>query len=166
MQRIIVIGCPGSGKSTFSKKLQALTGIPLFHLDMMFWNSDKTFVDRSVLIERQEEAMLNDSWIIDGNYISTMGIRLEKCDTVIFLDYPAELCLESVRNRKGKLRSDLPWTEPEEDDEEFMEYIKTFGQNIKPRITELLDLYSHRNIFIFTDRGQADSFLEKMRAHS
>lgn len=52
MKKIIVIGCPGSGKSTFSKALNKITGIPLFHLDMMFWNADKTTVEKTVFLER------------------------------------------------------------------------------------------------------------------
>ena len=52
MKKIIVIGCPGSGKSIFSKRLHNKIGIPLFHLDMMYWNEDKTTVDKEVFLER------------------------------------------------------------------------------------------------------------------
>ena len=67
MQKIIVIGCPGSGKSTFSKSLHKITGIPLFHLDMMFWNADKTAVEQSVFHERLSKTIQNDEWIIDAH---------------------------------------------------------------------------------------------------
>ncbi len=111
MKKIIVIGCPGSGKSTFSKALHKASGIPLFHLDMMFWNPDKTTVEKSVFLERLSNVIEKDEWIIDGNYASTMEQRIKACDTVVFLDYPTELCLDGVRERRGKARSDMPWTE-------------------------------------------------------
>ena len=86
MKKIIVIGCPGSGKSTLSRKLHSITKIPLYHLDMMFWNEDKTTAEKSVFLERLSDVLTKDSWIIDGNYSSTMEIRMNECDTVIFLD--------------------------------------------------------------------------------
>ena len=73
MKKIIVIGCPGSGKSTFSRKLSKKTGLPLIHLDMLFWNSDKTTVDKITFIKRLENALGGEEWIIDGNYSSTIG---------------------------------------------------------------------------------------------
>ena len=97
MKKIIVIGCPGSGKSTFSRELHKVTGIELFHLDMMYWNSDKTTVERDVFLERLNLVLKKDEWIIDGNYASTMELRLQNCDTIFFLDYPLELCLEGIR---------------------------------------------------------------------
>ena len=52
MKKVIVIGCPGSGKSTFSRALHEIVGIPLYHLDMMYWNADRTTVEKSVFLER------------------------------------------------------------------------------------------------------------------
>lgn len=111
MKKIMVIGCPGSGKSTFSRELSKQTGIPLYHLDMMYWNPDKTIVDKSVFRERLAKAISQEKWIIDGNYGSTLELRMEACDTVIFLDYPLEVCLEGIQMRKGKPRPDMPWIE-------------------------------------------------------
>ena len=67
MKKIIVIGCPGSGKSTFSRALHKITGIPIFHLDMMYWNSDRTIVPKSVFLERLNDVLEKSEWIIDGN---------------------------------------------------------------------------------------------------
>lgn len=84
MKKVIVIGCPGSGKSTFSKSLHKITGIPLYHLDMMYWNADKTTVEKSVFRERLSKTLQTNEWIIDGNYNSTMELRLQECAQLFF----------------------------------------------------------------------------------
>ena len=159
MKKIIVIGCPGSGKSTFSKSLHKITGLPLFHLDMLFWNPDKTSVAKPVFKERLSAVLRTPQWIIDGNYASTMELRMEACDTVIFLDYPTDLCLQGVRDRKGKARSDMPWFESDQEDEEFIQFIKNYNTQSKPQVLELLNKYYYKNIFVFTNRTDADAFL-------
>ena len=158
MKKIIVIGCPGSGKSTFSKKLHKITGIPLFHLDMLYWNEDKTVVEKEIFLERLSEILQKDAYIIDGNYASTMEMRMSRCDTVFFLDYPTDICLEGIRERRGKERSDMPWVEKSED-EEFVEFIKNYAQQNRPEVIELLSKYPYKNIFIFSNRSEADEFL-------
>ncbi len=159
MKKIIVIGCPGSGKSTFARQLHTITRIPLYHLDMLYWNADKTTVERSVFLERLVEVLKKDSWIIDGNYGSTMEQRMAVCDTVIFLDYPTEICLAGIKERLGKPRSDMPWIETEED-KEFIEYINKFREHSRPAVLELLAKYSEKRIMHFTNREQADAFLK------
>ena len=158
MKKVIVIGCPGSGKSTVSRALHNKTGIPLYHLDMMYWNADKTTVEKSVFLERLSVVLEKDEWIIDGNYGATMDLRMEACDTVIFLDYLLDVCLDGIRERRGKPRSDMPWIETEEDSE-FIEFIKNYNEQQKPKVLELLEKYSDKNIIIFKGREQADAFL-------
>lgn len=158
MKKIIVIGCPGSGKSRFSRALHKKTGIPVFHLDMMYWNADKTTVEKSVFLERLYAVLEKDAWIIDGNYASTMDMRMAACDTVIFLDYPVDVCLSGVSERLGRPRSDMPWIETEEDTE-FIEFIKKFNKQQRPQVLELFKKYSRKNILVFTSRKQADVFL-------
>ena len=158
MKKIIVIGCPGSGKSTVSRALHNKTGIPLYHLDMMYWNADKTTVEKSVFLERLSTVLEKDEWIIDGNYGSTMELRMAACDTVIFLDYPLDICLDGIKERRGKSRSDMPWIETEED-AEFIEFIKNYNEQQKPKVLELFEKYSDKNIVILKSREQADAFL-------
>jgi len=158
MKKVIVIGCPGSGKSTVSRTLHNKTGIPLYHLDMMYWNADKTTVEKSVFLERLSDVLEKDEWIIDGNYSSTMELRMVACDTVIFLDYPLDVCLDGIRERRGKTRSDMPWIETEEDSE-FIDFIKNYNEQQKPKVLELLKKYSDKNIIILESREQADAFL-------
>ena len=158
MKKVIVIGCPGSGKSTVSRALHNKTGIPLYHLDMMYWNADKTTAEKSVFLERLSTVLEKDEWIIDGNYGSTMELRMAACDTVIFLDYPLDVCLDGIKERRGKPRSDMPWIETEEDTD-FIEFIKNYNEQQKPKVLELLEKYSDKNIIIFKGREQADTFL-------
>ncbi len=159
MKRIIVIGCPGSGKSTFSKALHKVTGIPLFHLDMMYWNADRTTVDKAVFRERLSDTIQKDAWIIDGNYASTIEWRLQACDTVFFLDYPLDVCLDGVKARRGKARTDMPWIEDQED-AEFMEFIKNYNSQNRPDVLALLDKYPCKDVYVFRNRNETDEFLE------
>ena len=99
MKRVIVIGCPGAGKSTFSRKLSAKTGLPLHYLDMIWHLPDRTTLSRAEFAERLQEIMCGDKWIIDGNYLHTLPMRLDRCDTVFLFDLPLDLCLAGAERR-------------------------------------------------------------------
>ena len=161
MNKVIVIGCPGSGKSTFSRSLHALTSLPLYHLDLLKWNSDKTTVSKEVFLERLQNVLVLDKWIIDGNYGSTIELRLKECDTVFFLDYPVEVCIDGIKQRQGKPRSDMPWIETE-DDAEFLEFIRNYSTQSRPKVLELLNNYPQKDVFIFKNRKEADEYLNNM----
>ena len=137
MEKVLVIGCPGGGKSTFSRALNKITGIPLFYLDMIWHKPDKTTCSREVFDQRLGEILRGERWIIDGNYARTLPLRLADCDTVFWLDYPLETCIEGIRARKGKPRVDMPWIEMEED-EEFMEFVRNFPLSGRREIQRLL----------------------------
>ena len=103
MERILVIGSPGAGKSTFSRRLREGTGLPLYYLDMLWHRPDRTTVEMEVFDRELGKILEKDRWIIDGNYIRTLEMRLKACDTVFFLDYPLEVCLGGgqVTDRKA-----------------------------------------------------------------
>lgn len=162
MNKVIVIGCPGAGKSIFSIALHKKTALPLYHLDLLNWNSDKTTVGKEVFRQRLKDVLTRDRWIIDGNYGSTMELRIKECDTVFFLDYPLDICLEGIRQRQGKPRPDMPWVDTE-NDEEFLEFIRNYNTESRPKVIKLLNKYSEKNIVIFRSRKEADEYLNRMR---
>lgn len=108
MKRVLVIGSPGAGKSTFARKLRDGTGLPLYYLDMVWHRSDRTNISREEFDQRLCEILEKDRWIVDGNYLRTLEMRLHACDTVFFLDYPLEVCLQGVESRIGRQREDMP----------------------------------------------------------
>ncbi len=164
MKKVIVIGCPGSGKSVFSRALNEITGLPLYHLDLIRWREDKSFIAREELIERINEIGAGSEWIMDGNYGATMELRMSLCDTIIFLDYPTDVCLDGAMSRRGKVRPDLPWTEDaDEIDDEFIDSIKNYREINRPAVFDRIKKYPGRNVFIFKNRGEADMFLDSLR---
>ena len=158
-RRILVIGCPGSGKSTFARKLRDKTGLPLYYLDRLFHNPDRTTVSREAFDHRLAEILHTDQWIIDGNYQRTLPLRFEKCTEVFLLDLPVEQCLEGAASRIGQIREDLPWVE-REFDPEFRQYILDFRKDQMPGINELIEQYkASKAITVFHSREEADHWI-------
>lgn len=159
MQKIIVIGSPGAGKSTFARKLRDKTGLPLYYLDMLWHRPDRTNISREEFDTQLSNIVRRDKWIIDGNYQRTLAIRLRECDAVFLLDYPLKLCLLGAESRIGKKREDLPWTETVFD-EEFKQWIVDFSKAQLPQIYELLEKYrENKDIIIFKSRKEAEDYL-------
>ena len=161
MNRVLVLGSPGSGKSTFARALQAKTGLPLVYLDCLFWNADKTTVPREVFLQRIDAALAAPQWIMDGDFASSLPQRLARCDTVFMLDIPLEDCLAGVRARLGKKRPDLPWVD--EYDEEFFEYIRRWhaegrAQKLRETLNARPDLENH----IFTSHAEAQAYISTL----
>lgn len=160
MKKVIVIGCPGSGKSTFSRKLSAKTGLPLYYLDMIWHRPDRTVVGRDEFDMQLEKILSEDVWIIDGNYARTLPVRLNHCDTVFFFDIPLEVCLEGIKSRLGKERVDMPWTDNELD-AEFLQWVLDFPRDIVPEINSCLKNFD-KTIILFHSRAEANSFIEAL----
>ena len=99
MDRILVIGCPGSGKTRLAGQLSEKLGLPVVHLDRLWWTGDWENVSREEFDRRLEEVLEGEQWIIDGNFSRTMPMRLQYCDTIIYLDYSRWQCLAGMAQR-------------------------------------------------------------------
>ena len=163
MKKIIVIGCPGSGKTTFSEKLKEKTGLPLFYLDAIWHRADRTHITRDEFDVRLSEILAFDSYIIDGNYSRTVERRISACDTVFLFDLPTEVCLDGAISRIGKARNDMPWIDRELD-EGLKKEIEEFREKNLPAIYELLDKYKDgKTVVVFQTREEADEFLNYVK---
>ena len=162
MKKVIVIGCPGSGKTTFALKLNEITGIPLYHLDAIWHKPDKTHIPREEFDSRLADILVTDSWIIDGNYKRTIEMRMKECDAVFLFDLPVEECIKGVTERIGKKRADMPWIETELDGE-FRRFIEAFPCDTLPYVYELIERYKEgKQVIVFKSREEADFFIKKL----
>lgn len=159
MKKIIIVGCPGSGKSTFAKKLNSILKYKLYHLDLIWNKPDKTTISREEFDKILNEIFKEEKWIMDGNYQRTLEKRLIQCDTMFLLDYPMNVCLFSATNRVGITRDDMPWFEEKLNDE-FKQKILDFSQTKLPEIYNLINKYrDSKNIIIFKTREEAEQYL-------
>jgi adenylate kinase family enzyme len=107
-RRIIVTGLAGSGKSTFSHALEAKSGLPLIHLDLLFWKSGWVEPSEAEWREKQRGVLAGDAWIADGNYRDTLDLRLERADTVVVLATPWWRCAGRALLRGFRIPDQLP----------------------------------------------------------
>ena len=160
-QKIIVLGCSGSGKSTFSKRIHDAAGLPLIHLDNVWWKSDRSHISREEFDQKLGEILQEDKWILDGDYSRTYEVRFQSCDTVFFLDYDFEECMNGIKERVGKKRRDIPWTE-QELDPELVKQVENYERENRPVVLALIEKYSDKNSFIFKSRVEADAWLSRL----
>ena len=161
--KIIVLGCPGSGKSTFAKRLHARTGLPLIHLDNIWWKPDRTHISRDEFDMQLAVLLQGEKWIMDGDYSRTYEVRFRACDTIIFLDYSEEECMNGIIDRVGKSRTDIPWVE-HRIDPELVELVRNYNRANRPILYSLMDKYPERQTLIFKTRSQTDDWLESRNA--
>ena len=162
MRKVIVIGCPGSGKSTFARKLHEKYGLPLNYLDMIWWKDDETTISEAEFDAKLQEILMRDAWIIDGNYNRTLEMRIKECDTVFFLDLPTETCVKGITERVGTKREDMPWVEKTVNDE-FLQFVLDFEKDGRPHILRLLEKYPQKNIVVFHSREETEIYLDNVR---
>ena len=164
MEKILVIGSPGSGKSYFSKKLSKILNIPVYHLDLIYWHENWVSMPKEEFEKKQNEIMEQDNWIIDGNYQRTLEIRLKNANKVFFLDLPVSTCVKAEKARRGIPRSDFPSFLNEGEDPGFVRYIKEFPKINKPIILEMLNKYKNLEKIIFRSRKEINNYLKSLES--
>ena len=166
MKRVIVIGCGGAGKSTFSRNLSDKLDIPVYHLDKLFWNRGWISTPQDEFDNKIQELANRDKWIIDGNYIRTFDMRAERADTIIFINMPTYVCFYRVIKRrvmyKDKSRPDMAEGCPEGIDFEFFKWVLTYNKKIRPRILEKLKKYNDKTVIILNSEKEVKDFIEKL----
>ena len=167
MERILIIGCGGAGKSTLAKKLGEKTGLPVVHLDQIYWSPgnwqhlEKDEFDALLMQELQKPR-----WILDGNFNRTMELRLEKCDTVIYLDFNRITCIlgwmKRVVKNWGTAREDMAPGCNEWFDPEFAKWLWNFNKLNRSRYLAILEKQKDKEVYIFRNRRQVRNFLNTL----
>lgn len=169
MRRVLVIGSGGAGKSTFAARLAERTGLPLVHLDALYWRPGWTETPRDEWDAEVERLLAGERWILDGNYGRTLARRLEACDTVVFLDLPRTLCLRRAVERRirfhGRSRPDMREGCPERLSWEFLRWIWRYPAERRPGIlARLAALRPDQRAVILRSPAEVDDFLRRVPA--
>lgn len=162
--KIIIIGSGGAGKSTLARQLGEKLDIEVIHLDAHFWKENWQATSREEWNGWQKEVMQKSSWIMDGNYSSTMDTRIQAADLIIFLDFSRWLCLWGVLKRRwmyhGKTRPDMAEGCPERLDWEFLKWVYDYPSKKAPVVREKLkELKGEKHIYHLHNRKDVSTFL-------
>lgn len=166
MNRVCIVGCNGAGKSVFAKKLKKLTGLPLYHLDHIYWKPGWIEQSRAVFDRELAKILEREQWITDGNFSRTMDVRFKSADTVFFLDFPVWLCLLQIIKRimmsYGRSRDDMAAGCPENFDLDFLAHVAKFKRVRRPVIVKALEDHAkHCQIFVLKNHRDIKNWLKK-----
>jgi adenylate kinase family enzyme len=168
MQRILVIGSGGAGKSTAARAIAAATGLPLVHLDRVYWHAGWTPTPEEEWVRTVHALIAEEEWVLDGNYGGTLPARLERADTAIFLDVPRSTCLRRVLVRavrhRSRPRDDVAPGCPDRLTWAFLRWIWSYPKTRRPGVLELLDGFERGGgrAFVLHRKAQVDAFVESL----
>lgn len=166
MERIMIIGCGGSGKSTLARQMGAKLDIPVVHLDKLFWTPGWVSLPQEAFDKLHREAIAGEKWIIDGNFNRTIPERLERCDTVIYLDFSRAACLLGVAKRilttYGTVRQDMGEGCPERIDLDFLKWVWNFNKNKREKNYRLLNEAEGKETIVLKNRRAVRKFLAQL----
>ena len=167
MERILIIGCGGAGKSTLARQLGELTGLPVVHLDKLFWHPGWVESTKEEIDAKIAAALDEPQWIMDGNYNRTLPMRIRKCDTVIYLDFSRFACLMGVAKRVlttyGTVRPDMGEGCPERFDLDFLRWVWNFNKNKREQYYRLLNEAEGVETIVLKNRRAVRKFLKQFQ---
>ena len=170
VERVVILGAAGAGKSELAMDLSRRTGLPVVHLDRLFWRRGWTPAPRDEALRALAAAVRRDRWILDGNFLEAgeQDARLERADTVVFLDLPRRTCLWRVLKRllrdRGRSRADLPEGCEEGIDLPLLRWIWSYPRAERPRVLALLDRIAGRGVRVhrLSSRAEVRRFLDDL----
>jgi adenylate kinase family enzyme len=168
MQRILIIGCPGAGKTTFARKLAEKTALPLVHLDKFYHDNRFDYrTDAEAWYAEVRALTSRPRWIMDGNYKSTFDIRMSRADTIIYLDYPTWLTVMRAYKRRiyfhKTVRPDMPTNWEERLDRTFLRFILQYRRVVRPQVLILLERYREgRTIYVCSSPQELEVLLHSL----
>lgn len=169
MKRIAVIGAGGAGKTRLARKLGQALGLPVVHLDAHYYRPGWQPLPPVEWVDRQRQLAAGEHWVMDGNYASTLHLRLQRADTIVYLDLPPLLCVWQVLHRWafGHLRSasDLPPGLRPKVDRQFLKYVLTFRRRRRPALlVELAEWHRDSTIVTLRSRREVRRFLSSLQS--
>jgi len=167
MQRVLVIGSGGSGKSTVAAQLGELLNLEVSHLDKFYWSAGWVKPEPDEWIKTVTELINRDSWIIDGNYSGTLELRLQRCDAIVFLDLPRLLCMWRIVKRffryRHATRPDIAEGCRENLDLEFISWVWNYHRRSRPKvIRRLREHAADKQIVWLRSRSDVNKFLSQI----
>lgn len=168
MKRVLLIGSGGAGKSTLAVQAGAALGLPVIHLDALYWRPGWEPTPSAEWRTRVADLTAGDAWVMDGNYGGTLDLRLAACDAVVFLDLPRWLCVARVLRRwlryAGRTRPDLRAGCPERLSWEFLRWVWDYPRRRRPGVLrQLAALPPDRQVIVLTSRAAVARFLAQLR---
>jgi adenylate kinase family enzyme len=169
VQRVLVIGSGGAGKSTLAVRLGERTGLPVVHLDRLYWRPGWVPTPRDEWPRTVAALLARDRWVMDGNYGGTLDQRLRACDTVVFLDLPRAVCAWRVVGRalrfRGRSRPDMGEGCPERVTYEFLRWIWHYPRRARPEVLrKLAALAADKTVVVLRSDAEVERFVGGLRA--